>query len=119
MTSRSTKQLAVRAKRRSARVRARVRGTALRPRMTVQRSLKHLRVQVINDVTGKTLVSASDKDTKADLKGVARASAVGTIIAERATKAGVTNIVFDRGSYLYHGRIKALAEAARAGGLSF
>lgn len=101
------------------RVRARVRGTAERPRLTMQRSLKHIRVQVINDITGRTLVSATDRGLAKTIIGKERAKAVGKLIAERAMKAGITAVVFDRGAYLYHGRVQALADAARAGGLSF
>ena len=96
----------------------------LRPRLSVYRSNTHIYAQVINDETGKTLVSASTVD--ADLKGKLKATsnkdaagAVGKLIAERAVKAGLKDVAFDRGSYRYHGRVKALAEAARESGLSF
>lgn len=95
-----------------------------RARLTVFRSSKHIYVQLIDDVQGTTLASASTLE--ADLKGslktgadVAAAAAVGKLIAERALKAGITEVVFDRGGYIYHGRVKALADAAREGGLSF
>ena len=101
-----------------------VSGTAERPRLCVYRSLDHIYAQVIDDRAGKTLVSASsaDKDTKKNLKGggnVAAAKVVGKVIADRAKAAGVSKVVFDRGGYKYHGRVKALADAAREAGLQF
>lgn len=95
-----------------------------RPRLSVFRSSKHIYVQLIDDVKGVTLASASTVDTeiKAELKtgaDIAAAVRVGKLIAERALKAGITEVVFDRGGYIYHGRVKALADAAREGGLSF
>jgi large subunit ribosomal protein L18 len=101
-----------------------VSGTAERPRLSVYRSVGHIYAQVIDDRSGRTLVSASsvDKETKKGLKGggnVASAKAVGKIIAERAKAAGVAKVVFDRGGYKYHGRVKALADAAREAGLQF
>lgn len=111
--------------RRKLRVRASLRRKAAgRPRLSVFRSSKHIYAQVIDDAEGRTLVAASsvDKDLKGKLKSgadVAAASEVGKLIAERAKAAGVTDVVFDRGAYLYHGRVKALADAARDGGLSF
>lgn len=95
-----------------------------RPRLSVFRSSKHIYVQLIDDVKGVTLVSASTVDTeiKGELKtgaDIAAAVRVGKLIAERAIKAGITEVVFDRGGYIYHGRVKALADAAREGGLSF
>jgi large subunit ribosomal protein L18 len=106
------------------RVRTRVVGTVERPRLCVYRSLDHIYAQVIDDHTGKTLVSASsvDGDTKKNLKGggnVAAAKVIGKTIAERAKAAGVKKVVFDRGGYKYHGRVKALADAAREAGLQF
>jgi large subunit ribosomal protein L18 len=106
------------------RVRMTVSGTAERPRLCVYRSLDHIYAQVIDDRAGKTLVSASsaDKDTKKNLKGggnVAAAKVVGKMVAERAKAAGVSKVVFDRGGYKYHGRVKALADAAREAGLQF
>lgn len=95
-----------------------------RVRLSVFRSSKHIYVQLIDDVQGTTLASAST--VEADLKGslktgadIAAATAVGKLIAERAKAAGITEVVFDRGGYIYHGRVKALADAAREGGLSF
>jgi large subunit ribosomal protein L18 len=106
------------------RVRTRVAGTPQRPRLCVYRSIDHIYAQVIDDHSGKTLVSAStvDKDTKKNLKGggnVAAAKIIGKAIAERAKAAGVSKVVFDRGGYKYHGRVKALADAAREAGLQF
>ena len=110
--------------RRKARVRRALRAAANgRPRLSVFRSSKQIYVQVIDDAAGKTLAAASslDKDLT-DLKtgaDVAAASAVGKLVAERAKAAGVSKVIFDRSGYLYHGRVKALAEAAREGGLEF
>ena len=106
------------------RVRMMLSGTAERPRLCVYRSLDHIYAQVIDDRAGKTLVSAStaDKETKKNLKGggnVAAAKVVGKVIADRAKAVGVSKVVFDRGGYKYHGRVKALADAAREAGLQF
>jgi large subunit ribosomal protein L18 len=95
-----------------------------RPRVSVHRSSKHIYAQVIDDVQGRTLAAASslEKDLKSTLKtgaDKAAAAAVGKLLAERAVKAGVSKVVFDRGGYRFHGRIKALADGAREGGLSF
>lgn len=95
-----------------------------RPRLSVHRSGKHIYAQIIDDAQGRTLAAASslDKSLKPDLKTGAdksAAAAVGKLVAERGVAAGVSTVVFDRGSYLYHGRVKALAEAAREGGLAF
>ncbi|MAZ84854.1 MAG: 50S ribosomal protein L18 [Hoeflea sp.] len=111
--------------RRAARVRRQLKKVANgRPRLSVHRSSKNIYVQVIDDAEGRTLAAASTLD--ADIRGklktgadVAAAEAVGKLIAERATKAGVTEVVFDRGAFIYHGRVKALADAAREGGLTF
>ena len=110
--------------RRHARVRKRVQGTLERPRLSVFRSLSHVYAQVIDDVSGRTLVAASDVDkelarTKDGKAKTDVAKLVGEKIAERAKKAGIDQVVFDRGGYPFHGRIKALADAARAGGLKF
>jgi large subunit ribosomal protein L18 len=106
--------------RRIARVRAVVRGVASRPRLAVYRTLKHMSAQIINDDNGKTLVAAHDYELKEKLKGkVAVAAAVGKMIAEKAKKAGIVAVVFDRRAHRYHGRVKALADAAREGGLKF
>jgi large subunit ribosomal protein L18 len=106
------------------RVRTKVSGTTERPRLCVYRSLGHIYAQVIDDHSGKTLVSASsvDGETKKNLKGggnIAAAKVIGKAVAERAKAAGVQKVVFDRGGYKYHGRVKALADAAREGGLQF
>jgi large subunit ribosomal protein L18 len=103
-----------------ARIRQKMQGTAERPRLNVYRSLNHIYAQVIDDSTGTTIVSASTKAAKAKTGGnVAAAKEVGKQVAERAKEKGVTKVVFDRGGYLYHGRIKALADAAREAGLEF
>jgi large subunit ribosomal protein L18 len=105
------------------RIRKKMQGTAERPRLNVYRSLNHIYVQVIDDLHGATLVSASTAEgKKADRRtggNVAAAKAIGKTIAERAKAKGVTKVVFDRGGYLYHGRVKAVAEAAREAGLQF
>ena len=105
------------------RIRKRVAGSSERPRLNIYRSLTHIYAQVIDDAQGHTLASASTVD--AALKGaknggnIEGAQAVGRLIAERAKAAGIERVVFDRGGYLYHGRVKALADAAREGGLEF
>ena len=105
------------------RVRKKIHGTAARPRLAVYRTNKHISVQLIDDDAGSTLAAAStiETDVRADGNGssVAAATRVGTMIAERAKAAGVESVVFDRGGYKYHGRIKALADAARDAGLNF
>jgi len=104
------------------RIRHKVNGSPERPRLAVFRSLKHIYAQVIDDRKGHTLASASSGEKKAGIGSggnVAGAKAVGKLIAERAQASGVKKVVFDRGGYLYHGRIKALADAARAAGLEF
>jgi large subunit ribosomal protein L18 len=105
------------------RIRKKMQGTAERPRLNVYRSLNHIYVQVIDDLHGTTLVSASTAEGKKEDRrtggNVASAKAVGKIIAERAKAKGVTKVVFDRGGYIYHGRVKAVAEAAREAGLQF
>jgi large subunit ribosomal protein L18 len=104
------------------RIRRKVNGSQERPRLAVFRSLKHIYAQVIDDRKGHTLASASSGEKKAGIGSggnVAGAKAVGKLIAERAKASGVQKVVFDRGGYLYHGRIKALADAAREAGLEF
>ena len=103
------------------RVRAHISGTAERPRLDVFRSAKHIYAQVIDDVSGKTLAAAGSNEKDFGIYGgnVEAAKKLGGMIAERALKAGIENVVFDRGGYLYHGRVKALAEGAREGGLKF
>ena len=107
--------------RRHRRVRKKVKGTAERPRLAVFRSNRHISAQVIDDRTGRTLASASTTEaTLRDGAGtVATAKAVGEKVAERAKAAGVEQVVFDRGGFIYHGRVAALAEGARSGGLEF
>ena len=103
------------------RVRAKISGTPEMPRLNVFRSETNIYAQIIDDVAGVTLVSASslDKEFSANGGNVAAAAAVGKLIAERAKAKGIETVVFDRGGYLYHGRVKALAEGAREGGLQF
>ncbi len=106
--------------RRHARVRTKVNGTPDRPRLNVFRSNAHIHCQLIDDVNGVTLVSANSVEMKLENGGnVAAAVAVGTEIAKRAQEAKITEVVFDRGGYLYHGRVQALADAARLAGLKF
>lgn len=100
------------------RIRKNVNGTAERPRMSVFRSNKQIYVQIINDVTGQTLASASSLGLEA-LPKIEQAEKVGTLVAEKAKAAGITAVVFDRNGYLYHGRVKALADGARNAGLNF
>lgn len=109
-------------KKRHARVRSKLSGTAARPRLNVYRSNQHIYAQVIDDVNGVTLASASTLDKEVSLDGnsnIAAASKIGELVATRAIEKGVKDVIFDRGGYLYHGRIKALAEAAREAGLQF
>jgi large subunit ribosomal protein L18 len=104
------------------RIRRQVRGAAERPRLAVYRSVKHIYAQIIDDREGKTLVSASSAEKNSPVKSggnVAGAKELGKLIAGRTKEKGITKVVFDRGGYLYHGRIKALAEAAREAGLEF
>jgi large subunit ribosomal protein L18 len=108
--------------RRHARLRKKVNGTLARPRLVVNRSSRHMVVQLIDDVAGHTLASASTLE--AEVRGLegdkkAKAAKVGELIAARAREAGVTAVVFDRGGFVYHGRVAALADAAREGGLEF
>ena len=106
------------------RLRNRFSGTAERPRLAVFRSNNHMYAQIIDDTVGKTLVSAStlDKEVKAELEktnNVEAAAAVGTVVAKRALEKGITTVVYDRGGFVYEGKVKALAEAAREAGLEF
>ena len=110
--------------RRKQRVRKKVQGTAERPRLTVYRSLRHIYAQVINDITGQTLVAAStlSKELQGTLQAMGNtkaAQAVGELVAQEALERGIKKVVFDRNGFLYHGRIKTLAEAARQKGLEF
>ncbi len=107
---------------RHARLRHEIKGTAERPRLSVYRSTSNLYVQVIDDIKGVTLCSAGTTAKGVDVKGKTKteqAEMVGKAVAEKALKAGITEVVFDRGGYLYTGRVKALADAARAAGLKF
>ena len=107
-------------KRIHSRIRAKLSGTTERPRLNVYRSLNHIYAQVIDDQKGETIVSASSLASKLKTGGnVASAKEIGKEIAERAVAKGIKKVVFDRGGYLYHGRIKALADAAREAGLEF
>lgn len=104
------------------RIRRIITGTAERPRLSVYRSNKQIYAQLIDDITGKTLIAASSREKilgEEDKSKVEEASIVGKILAERAVAAGVSEVVFDRGGYLYHGRVKSLAEGARNAGLKF
>ncbi len=110
--------------RRRGRVRRKISGTGARPRLAVFRSLKHIYAQLINDELGVTVAEASSlspelKENLSNGGNIAAAESVGTLIAQKAKQEGIDGVVFDRGGHLYHGRIKALAEAARAGGLKF
>ena len=106
------------------RVRKKVSGTSEKPRLCVFRSLRSIYAQIIDDIGGTTLVAASSQEAAKDADGMlgpktVASSAVGTLLAQRAQEQGITRVVFDRGGYKYHGRVKALAEAAREGGLQF
>ena len=105
--------------RRHGRVRSVVSGTKARPRLSVFRSLSHMSVQLIDDTTGKTLASATTRGTKHKGTKTERALALGKELAEKAKAAGITKVAFDRGGSLYHGRVKAVADGAREGGLEF
>ncbi|AIM16685.1 MULTISPECIES: 50S ribosomal protein L18 [Neobacillus] len=109
-------------KKRHARVRAKLSGTSARPRLNVFRSNKHIYAQLIDDTKGVTLASASTLDKELNLESssnIEAAKKVGELVAKRAVEKGITSVVFDRGGYLYHGRIQALADAARENGLQF
>jgi large subunit ribosomal protein L18 len=108
--------------RRQLRVRKHLAGTTERPRLVVFRSLKHAYAQLVDDTTGRVLLGVSDASEGIAVEGagkVAKAKAVGTLLAAKAKAAGVTKVVFDRAGYRYHGRVQAIAEGARAGGLEF
>ncbi|GAC1516237.1 MAG: 50S ribosomal protein L18 [Gemmatimonadaceae bacterium] len=104
--------------RRHLRVRKKVNGTAERPRLVVYRSLKHIYAQLVDDTAGRTLITVSDQAVDAGKK-TEKSTAVGKQMAERAKASGITKIVFDRAGYQYHGRVKAVADGAREGGLEF
>jgi large subunit ribosomal protein L18 len=114
----ASKKREARARRRR-RVRKRISGTAGRPRVAVYRSNRHIYVQLVDDVTGRTLAAASSLDAEANASGdkKSKAKAVGNLIARRAKDAGIEEAVFDRGGFLFHGRVREVAEAAREGGL--
>jgi len=103
------------------RIRRRLHGTAERPRLAVFRSIAHIYAQIIDDAQGKTLVEASSVGKESTAKGgnIAGAKAIGALVAQRAKEKGIAKVVFDRGGFAYHGRVKALADAARAAGLEF
>jgi large subunit ribosomal protein L18 len=112
------KTRAERRSRRHLRVRKKVEGTAERPRLVVKRSLKHIYAQIVDDMAQRTLMTVSDL-TVGEGKKAERSTAVGKALAAAAKKAGITRVVFDRAGYKYHGRVKAVADAAREGGLEF
>ncbi|MGO9240967.1 MAG: 50S ribosomal protein L18 [Bryobacteraceae bacterium] len=103
------------------RIRRAVKGSVDRPRLAIFRSLKHIYAQIIDDRSGRTIVAASSNDKQSTISGgnLAGAKAIGKLVAERAMEHGIKQVVFDRGGYLYHGRVKALADAAREAGLEF
>lgn len=106
--------------RRAHRTRARISGTSARPRLSVKRSARHIYAQLIDDTVGRTLASSSDKEVSgAGKKPLEIAKEVGGVLADKAVKLGISQAVFDRGSYRYHGRVAALADGAREGGLTF
>jgi large subunit ribosomal protein L18 len=103
--------------RRHSRVREKIRGSAARPRLAVFRSLTHIYAQLVDDDAGRTLAAASSKEAKDKAKRIDSAKSVGTLLADRAKQKGVTEVVFDRGGYRYHGRVKALADGVREAGV--
>ncbi|MCG9880853.1 MAG: 50S ribosomal protein L18 [Bacteroidia bacterium] len=109
----------IRRKKIRARIRSRVSGTAQKPRLSVFRSNKYIYAQLIDDVNGKTLVSTSSRALTEKVNKVDSSVEVGKTLAQKALASGITEVVFDRGGYLYHGRVKALADGAREGGLKF
>lgn len=117
-----TNQNYIARKRRHARVRKKIFGTTDRPRLNIFRSLNHIYAQIIDDTQGNTMVAASSLDgniKNSEISKMKQAEMVGTLIAERALEVGISQVVFDRGGYKYHGRIKALAEASREAGIKF
>jgi large subunit ribosomal protein L18 len=123
-TSRRVKTREQRRARRHRRVRAKVHGTAERPRLVIHRSINHVEGQVIDDVAGRTLTGLSTLDAglrekRGEMNKTEASRAAGKALAEKARELGVTKVVFDRGGYVYHGRVKAFAEGAREGGLDF
>ncbi len=119
MTPKNIQKKRAQAKRRAIRTRAKITGTPERPRLTVFRSLKHMTAQIIDDTKSRTIVASSDFKMDAKKTGMELATLVGKDIGEKAKAAGISAVVFDKGSFRYHGRIKALADAAREVGLQF
>jgi large subunit ribosomal protein L18 len=119
MLGQTSKKIGQIRQRRVGRVRAKLNGTSERPRLAVFRSLKHLSAQLIDDARGVTIVAAYDHEVDKKLKGVARAEAIGKLIASKAQEKKIADAVFDRRWYKYHGQVKALAEGAREAGLKF
>ncbi|MFA5946502.1 MAG: 50S ribosomal protein L18 [Patescibacteria group bacterium] len=119
MTPKNIQKKRAQAERRAIRTRAKISGTTERPRLSIFRSSKHMSAQVIDDTKGKTLASASDLKMDAKKTGLELAAMVGQEVAAKAKAAGITKVVFDKGQFRFHGRVKALAEAAREGGLVF
>lgn len=117
MNKKVQKQVQEQKARRTARVRAKISGTAERPRLTVARSLRSFSAQLIDDTKSHTLLSVSSKELSDKQKPLEAATSLGKLLAEKAGKAGIKQAVFDRGSYKYHGRVKAFADGAREGGL--
>ena len=119
--NKSVKQKNIRRERRQIKVRSKIFGTATRPRLSVFRSLKHISAQIIDDSVSKTLVAANDSEIKSKPKASKSdlALAVGKLLAKKAVEKKITQVVFDRGFYKYHGRVKAVADSAREGGLKF
>lgn len=119
METKITKLKIMKKERRCARVRAKIKGTADRPRLSVFKSNQHIYAQLINDETGNTVAAASDVETKGEGSLAEKAKSVGALIAKKAKDGKIETVVFDRGSNKYHGIIKALADSAREGGLKF
>ena len=117
MLRRSIRKIQEQKVRRAQRIRIKLNGTAERPRVSVFRSLKHLTIQAIDDHAGKTLAAVSDKEIKAK-SDVAGAKALGAALAVKLNKLSISQVIFDKGRYAYHGKVKAVAEGLRAGGLS-
>jgi len=120
----SSKKLERTKEKRKKRIRGKIHGTSERPRLSVYRSARHIYAQAVDDVLGRTLASASTlskelKDAIAEMKKAEAANAVGKLVSQKLTGLGIQKVVFDRGVYLYHGRVKALAEGAREAGLEF
>jgi large subunit ribosomal protein L18 len=119
MTPKNIQKKRAQATRRAIRTRAKIQGTAERPRLSIFRSSKHMSAQVIDDTKGRTVASASDMKMDAKKTGMELAAMVGADVAAKAKAAGITKVVFDKGQFRFHGRVKALADAARDAGLEF